>query len=101
MSGWSINLFIPPVRAEFFGASSAPIHRLDNPKSKMDNALDVEGLPEAIYTSEGNAFLHLPGVIVAESSTGETRYLLGDGPFDRLRTGWAVCARRWMTMGWW
>jgi hypothetical protein len=42
-------------------------------------ALDVEGLPEVIYTSEGNAYLHLPGVIVAESSTGETRYLLGDG----------------------
>ncbi|MCP4356834.1 MAG: alpha/beta fold hydrolase, partial [Chloroflexi bacterium] len=43
-------------------------------------ALDVAaGLPEVIYTSEGNAYLHLPGVIVAESSTGETRYLLSDG----------------------
>ncbi len=42
-------------------------------------ALDVQGLPEVIYTSEGNAYLHLPGVTVAESSTGETRYLLSDG----------------------
>jgi RHS repeat-associated protein len=37
------------------------------------------GLPEVIYASEGNAYLHLPGVIVAESSAGETRYLLSDG----------------------
>ena len=45
-----------------------------------DFALDVAaGLPEVIYTSEGNTYLHLPGVIVAESSTGETRYLLSDG----------------------
>jgi hypothetical protein len=29
-------------------------------------ALDVMGLAEVIYTSEGNAYLHLPGVIVAE-----------------------------------
>ncbi len=43
-------------------------------------ALDVaSGLPEVIYTSEGNTYLHLPGVIVAESATGETRYLLSDG----------------------
>ncbi|MCP5013790.1 MAG: RHS repeat-associated core domain-containing protein [Ketobacter sp.] len=43
-------------------------------------ALDVAaGLPEVIYTSEGNAYLHLPGVIITESSTGETRYLLSDG----------------------
>ena len=49
-------------------------------------ALDVQALPEVIYTSPstgsgqaGNAYLHLPGVIVAESSTGETRYLLSDG----------------------
>jgi len=42
-------------------------------------ALDVMGLPEVIYTSEGNAYLHLPGVIVATSSTSETRYLLSDG----------------------
>ncbi|MCI0526643.1 MAG: RHS repeat-associated core domain-containing protein [Nitrospira sp.] len=42
--------------------------------------LDIAGgLPEVIYTSEGNVYLHLPGVIVATSSTGETRYLLGDG----------------------
>ncbi|MCI0528102.1 MAG: RHS repeat-associated core domain-containing protein, partial [Nitrospira sp.] len=45
-----------------------------------DFALDVVGgLPEVIYTSEGNIYLHLPGVIVAESSSGETRYLLSDG----------------------
>ena len=37
------------------------------------------GLPEVIYTSEENTYLHLPGVIVAESSAGETRYLLSDG----------------------
>jgi hypothetical protein len=43
-------------------------------------ALDIaSGLPEVIYTSEGNAYLHLPGVIVAESDSGETRYLLSDG----------------------
>ncbi len=44
-----------------------------------DFALDVIGLPEVIYTSEGNAYLHLPGVIVAESGSGETQYLLADG----------------------
>ena len=43
-------------------------------------ALDVAaGLPEVIYTSEGNVYLHLPGVIMTESSTGEVRYLLSDG----------------------
>ncbi|MCP4823833.1 MAG: hypothetical protein GY892_06910, partial [Shimia sp.] len=43
-------------------------------------ALDIAaGLPEVIYTSEGNAYLHLPGLIIAESSPGETRYLLSDG----------------------
>jgi hypothetical protein len=37
-------------------------------------ALDVAaGLPEVIYTSEGNAYLHLPGVIMTESAAGETR----------------------------
>ncbi len=43
-----------------------------------DYALDVQGLPEVIYTSEGNAYLHLPGVIMTESSLGEVRYLLSD-----------------------
>ncbi len=42
-------------------------------------ALDVQGLPEVIYTSEGNAYLQLPGVIMTESAEGETRYLLSDG----------------------
>ena len=43
-------------------------------------ALDIAGgLPEVIYTSEDNVYLHLPGVIMAESSTGEIRYLLSDG----------------------
>jgi hypothetical protein len=48
-------------------------------------ALDVIGLPEVIAsrsvttTSEGNSYLHLPGVIVAESAGGEVRYLLSDG----------------------
>jgi RHS repeat-associated protein len=42
-------------------------------------ALDVQGLPEVIYTSDGDAYLHLPGVIVAESASGERRYLLSDG----------------------
>ena len=48
-------------------------------------ALDVQGLPEVIYTTPstssgqaGNAYPHLPGVIVAEKA-GETRYLPGDG----------------------
>jgi RHS repeat-associated protein len=44
-----------------------------------DFALDVVGLSEVIRTSEGNSYLHLPGVIVAESAAGETRYLLSDG----------------------
>ncbi|MCP4360703.1 MAG: RHS repeat-associated core domain-containing protein, partial [Chloroflexi bacterium] len=48
--------------------------------STTNFALDVAaGLPEVIYTSDGDAYLHLPGVIVAKSSTGETRYLLSDG----------------------
>lgn len=49
--------------------------------------LDVQGLPEVIYTSGGEAYpsaslrtsLRLPGVIVAESAAGERRYLLSDG----------------------
>jgi YD repeat-containing protein len=37
-------------------------------------ALDVAGgLPELIYTSEGNAYLHLPGVIMTENITGSVR----------------------------
>jgi RHS repeat-associated protein len=42
-------------------------------------ALGVQGLPEVIYTTAGEAYLHLPGVIMTESSGGEVRYLLGDG----------------------
>jgi RHS repeat-associated protein len=43
-------------------------------------ALDVAGgLPEVIYTSQGDAYLHLPGVIVAESAASERHYLLPDG----------------------
>jgi RHS repeat-associated protein len=42
-------------------------------------ALDVVGLPEVIYTGEGNAYLHLPGVIMAENDSGEVQYLLPDG----------------------
>jgi RHS repeat-associated protein len=42
-------------------------------------ALDVLGLPEVIYTSEGNKYLHLPGAIVTENAAGESRYLLSDG----------------------
>ena len=43
-------------------------------------ALDVAiGLPEVLYTSEDNAYLHLPGVIVTENTTGDVRYLLSDG----------------------
>jgi RHS repeat-associated protein len=41
-------------------------------------ALDVEGLPEVIYTSQGEVYLHLPGVIVTQKGS-QTRYLLGDG----------------------
>jgi YD repeat-containing protein len=39
-------------------------------------ALDGHGLPEVIYTSAGHAYLHLPGVIVAEEAAGERYYLL-------------------------
>ena len=43
-------------------------------------ALDTAiGLPEVLYTSDGNAYLHLPGVIVTENTTGTVRYLLSDG----------------------
>ncbi|RMH76848.1 MAG: hypothetical protein D6681_21280, partial [Calditrichaeota bacterium] len=42
-------------------------------------ALDVQTLPEVIYTSNGEVYLHIPGIIVTESNAGETRYLLGDG----------------------
>ena len=31
------------------------------------------------YTSDANAYLHLPGVIMTENTTGDTRYLLSDG----------------------
>jgi RHS repeat-associated protein len=41
-------------------------------------ALDGQGLPEVIYTSEGDLYLHLPGVIMTEKA-GEVRYLLSDG----------------------
>ena len=37
------------------------------------------GLPEVIYTGDGETYLHLPGVIVAERASGDKRYLLGDG----------------------
>ena len=48
--------------------------------STTNYALDVAGgLPEVIYTSEGNLYLHLPGVIMAENGEGEVRYLLSDG----------------------
>ena len=42
-------------------------------------ALDAQALPEVIYTSAGNVYLHLPGVIVTENAVGERRYLLSDG----------------------
>jgi YD repeat-containing protein len=42
-------------------------------------ALDVLGLPEVIQTGDGNTYLHLPGVIVAENAAGQRRYLLADG----------------------
>jgi hypothetical protein len=43
-------------------------------------ALDVGiGLPEVIQTSGGHTYLHLPGVIMTENASGETRYLLSDG----------------------
>jgi len=41
-------------------------------------ALDIIGLPEVIYTSNDEIYLHLPGVIVTEKG-GEVRYLLSDG----------------------
>ena len=48
-------------------------------------ALDVAiGLSEVIAsqvttTSDSNAYLHLPGVIMTENATGDVRYLLSDG----------------------
>ncbi|MFC1976540.1 RHS repeat domain-containing protein, partial [Chloroflexota bacterium] len=42
-------------------------------------ALDIQGLPEVIQTSDGNSYLHLPGIIMTENITGEVRYLLSDG----------------------
>ena len=43
-------------------------------------ALDVATpLPEVIDTSEGNTYLHLPGLILTENLTGTRRYLLSDG----------------------
>jgi RHS repeat-associated protein len=41
-------------------------------------ALDVQGLPEVIYTNSGESYLHLPGVIMTEKA-GQRRYLLPDG----------------------
>ena len=42
--------------------------------------LDVAGgLPEVIYTSADNAYLHLPGAMMTEDTTGQVRYLLSDG----------------------
>ena len=44
-----------------------------------DFALDIAGgLPEVIYTSESEVYLHLPGVIVTQKA-GDVRYLLSDG----------------------
>lgn len=41
--------------------------------------LDVQGLPEVIYTSQSEAFLHLPGIIAVRSAEGDVQYLLSDG----------------------
>jgi hypothetical protein len=41
-------------------------------------ALDVQGLLEVISTSMGNAYLHLPSLILADNGS-ETRFLLGNG----------------------
>ena len=47
---------------------------------RTDFALDIAGgLPEVIYTTDGESYLHLPGVIMTENADGERRYLLGDG----------------------
>ncbi len=46
--------------------------------TQTDFALDVQGLPEVIYSSDGNTYLHLPGVTVTENSSGEVRYLHSD-----------------------
>jgi RHS repeat-associated protein len=47
---------------------------------RTDFALDVAAdLPEVIYTSGGNRYLHLPGMIMTENAEGEVRYLLSDG----------------------
>jgi RHS repeat-associated protein len=42
--------------------------------------LDVAGgLPEVISTTQGTAYLHLPGLIMAQNSAGQRVYLLSDG----------------------
>ena len=38
----------------------------------------ASALPEVIYTSSGESYLHLPGVIMTEKA-GQRRYLLPDG----------------------
>jgi hypothetical protein len=61
-------------------------------------ALDVQGLPEVIYTGPsagsgqvGNAYLHLPGVIVAEKA--------GEKPATCSATAWVPCGRSLMRVG--
>ncbi|MCB9076148.1 MAG: hypothetical protein H6631_00995 [Anaerolineaceae bacterium] len=66
-----------------------------------DFALDIAGgLPEVIYTSESEVYLHLPGVIVAEKAN-EVRYHLSDGPSINSGQASARSARRRMTAGRW
>ncbi len=42
-------------------------------------ALDMVGLPEAIYTNSRDGYLHLPGVILTENSSNHRCCLLPDG----------------------
>lgn len=102
------------IEIERAGTVLAPIYNGVNDRVRQvkdsvqtDFALDMAaGLPEVIYTSEGHAYLHLPGVIMTESSTGEVRYLLSDGPSISLRTSLgsirptvAWLDRRWGSSG--
>jgi len=56
-------------------------------------ALDIQGLPEVIYTSDGETFIHLPGVIVTENASGNIRYLLSDTRSGHRRTRFRAAGR--------
>jgi hypothetical protein len=56
-------------------------------------ALDVQGLPEVLYTSDGERYLHLPGLILTDDGS-QTRHLLSDGLVPMAATR-SMRRRRW------